>query len=358
MNKRIKILIITNQLLTTCGVSKHLLYFLAGIKDRNDIEFSILCGGGDAIDAYKNLCKEIIVNPAFKHENRAAINFIKAFLFLFKLLAKNKYQIIHSHTHYGDNFAKLASYFIKVRTLQTVHGIIEPIGRLNHYPSKYFIAVNEHVYDYLTKQKNKSLNKIKLIRNGIPVPTNSMKAINQKLKIISAGRLIPEKGFDIFIEAISKLKKDTLDRAEFLIAGKGAFESELKELAKKQNVNLDFIGEVKDLNFLLILTHIFVIASTSQSEGFPMAIIEAALNKNLIISSTFWGHDSILKDKINCLIFNVNDPKDLANKLEFAIENFRDLNEIIERSYDDVRKEFNLDKMINETISFYKEILR
>jgi len=358
MINKLNILIITNELLTTCGVSKHLLYFLSEAKKRNDVEFTILCGGGDAVDAYKNLCKELLVNPAFKHENRSAINFIKAFFFLFKLLAKNKYQIIHSHNHYADNIAKLVSYLFKVKTIQTVHGIIDPIGRLNHYPSKYFIAVNEHVYDYLTKQKNKPTKNVKLIRSGIPVPIKSQKTSNQKLKIISAGRLIPEKGFDIFIEAISKLKKDILDKSEFLIAGIGTYKSELKNIAEKLNVNINFIGEVKDLNTQLKLTHIFVIPSRSQSEGFPMTIIEAALTENLIISSNFLGYNSILKDNINSLIFNLNDSDDLAIKIEYAIENYKRLNETIEKSYNDARDEFNMDKMINKTISFYKEILR
>lgn len=356
MINKLKILIITNELLTTCGVSKHLLYFLSEAKKRDDVEFTILCGGGDAIDVYKDLCKDVFVNSVVKHENRTAVNFIKAFFFLFRLLTKNKYQIIHSHNHYADNIANLVSYFVKVKTIQTVHGIIDPIGRLNHYPSTHFIAVNEHVYDYLTKQKNKSAKNVKLIRSGIPVPTNSMKTINQKLKIISAGRLIPEKGFDIFIEAISKLKKNTIDKSEFLIAGKGDYESELKKLAAKLNVNVNFIGEVKDLNTQLMLTHIFVTATLS--EGFPMTIIEAALNKDLILSSNFLGYDSILKDKVNALIFNVNDSNDLANKLDFAIENFKEMNEIIERGYQDARDEFSLDKMINETILFCKEILR
>lgn len=358
MNNRIKILIITNELLTTCGVSKHLLYFLSEAKKRDDVKFTILCGGGNAVNVYRDLCKEVIVNSAFNHENRSAINFIKAFFFLFKLLVKNKYQIIHSQTHYADNIAKLVSYFMKVKTLQTVHGIIEPIGRLNHYPSKYFIAVNEHVYDYLTKQKNKRTKNVKLIRSGIPVPIKVQKTSNQKLKIISAGRLIPEKGFDIFIEAISKLKKDTVDKAEFLIAGKGDYESELKKRAKVLNVNINFIGEVKDLNTQLMSTHIFVIPSRSQSEGFPMTIIEAALTENLIISSNFLGYNSILKDNINSLIFNLNDSDDLAIKIEYAIENYKWLNKTIEKSYNEACEEFNIDKMINKTISFYEEILR
>lgn len=353
-----KILIITNELLTTCGVSKHLLYFLSEAKKRDDVEFTILCGGGDAVDDYKKLCKDLIINFSFKHEDRSVINFIKAFFFLIKLSVQNKYQIIHSHNHYASNIAKLVSYFVKVRTLQTVHGILEPIGKLNHYPSKYFIAVNDHVYDYLINRKNKSVENVRLIRNGVPIPINPKEKPNNKLRIISAGRLVPEKGFGIFIEAISKLKKESLDKAEFLIVGKGLYQSELKKIAENLNVSINFIGEVKDLNTLLMSTHIFVIASTSQSEGFPMSIIEASLNKNLILSSNFLGHNSILKDKINCLIFNINDPNDLADKLEYAIENFKDMNQIIERGYNDVCKEFSLNKMINETRTFYKEILR
>lgn len=358
MINKLKILIITNELLNTCGVSKHLLYFLSEMNTRNDVEFSIFCSGGDAIDNYKNLCKEVLVNPVIKHKNRSVINFIKAFFFLFRLLSKNKYQIIHSHNHYADNIAKLVSYLFKVKTIQTVHGIIDPIGRLNHYPSKYFIAVNEHVYDYLTKRKNKPSKNVKLIRSGIPVPIKSQKTSNQKLKILCAGRLIPEKGFDIFIEAISKLKKNTIEQAEFLISGKGDFEIELQELAKKLNVNINFIGEVKDLNTQLKLTHIFVIPSRSQSEGFPMTIIEAALSENLIISSNFLGYNSILKDNSNSLIFKLNDSDDLAIKIEFAIENYKGLNETIEKSYNNALDEFNMDKMINKIISFYNEILR
>lgn len=143
-----------------------------------------------------------------------------------------------------------------------------------------------------------------------------------------------------------------------MIAGKGDYEAELKKLAAKLNASINFIGEIRDLNTHLISTHIFITASRSQSEGFPLTIIEAALNRNLILSSKFLGHDSILKDKINSLIFNINDPNDLSDKLEYAIENFKNMNEIIERSFNDACNEFSLDKMITETVSFYKEILR
>lgn len=352
----IKILILTNELLTTCGVSKHLLYFLTEAKKNNENNFIILCGGGDAVESFRKVCDDIFIYPQILHERRSIINFLKSIFYLIKIQTKYKFAIFHSHNHYAANIAQIVSRLTKTKTINTVHGIIEPIGILNHYPSDYFITVNEHVYDYLIRQKNKNGINVKLIRSGIPVPVTFKKAYNEKLRIISAGRLIPEKGFDIFIDAISKLKKNISEKAEFIIAGKGEYESELKYLAAKLNVNINFIGQLEELTTELMNTNIFVTAT--QSEGFPMTIIEAALNKNLIISSNFIGYDSILKDKINCLVFNLNDSDDLVQKLEYAIENFEDIDQIIGNGYQDAIREFNIDRMVSKTISFYKEILQ
>ncbi|HQI41240.1 MAG: hypothetical protein B6D44_14845 [Ignavibacteriales bacterium UTCHB2] len=350
-----RILILTNQLLTTCGVSKHLLYFLKEAKKNPDFEFTLICGGGDAINDYRNLVKEIFVWPWILHNNRSFRCFSKSFYKLLALQKKEKFDIFHSHNHYAANIAKIVSVISKIKTVQTVHGLIEPIGRLNHYPSEYFITVNEQVYDYLIKQRRKSIEKIRLIRSGVPIQALTTKGTNKKLKIISAGRLIPEKGFDVFIKAIRKLKVSDLERAEFLIAGCGEYEMELKKLSNELNVQINFIGEVKDFNACLSSTDIFVLAS--QSEGFPLTIIEAALNKNLIISSNFLGYDSILQNNINCLIFNIDDAQELAEKISYAIQNFKDLHSMINKMYELAVKEFDLNKMVDKTLNFYSEIL-
>jgi len=349
-----KILIITNELLITCGVSKHLLYFLTEVKKKDGFEFTILCGGGDAVDDYKKFCKEVIVHPEIKHEKRSIYGFIKIILFLFKLNFKNKYDIFHSHNHYAANIAKVVANISKIKTVQSIHEIIEPIGRLNHYPAEYFIVVNEHIYNFLINHYDKQPQYIKIIRSGIPSPTHLIKPITEKLKVISAGRLIPEKGFSTFIEAVSKINREIQNNVEFMIAGKGEYKYELMKHAEKFNSRIIFLGEIKDLISYLRVTHIFVLAS--RAEGFPISLIEAALTRNLIISSNFIGYNSILKDEINSLIFNIDSSDELSAKLEYAIKNYLDLKPIIERSYNDALVEFNIDKMVNSTIKLYKDI--
>ena len=351
-----KILILTNQLLITCGVSKHILYFLTEVKKENNNQFTIVCGGGDAIDNYKSLCKEVIVIPSIQHEKRSFYNFLKSAFLVFRLQKKNGFDILHSHNHYSANIAQVVAKLTKVKTLQSIHGIIDPIGRLNHYPADYFIAVNEHVKDYLINNKNKPQTNIKLIRYGIIFNDKILKSKSKKIKIIAAGRLVNIKGFDIYLKAIAQLSLELKNKVEFYLAGKGESENELLALAKQLDIEISFLGQIKNLVKYFETTDILVNPSRSSNEGFPLTIIEAALSKNLIISSNFLGFDTILKDGDNCIIFEKDKVDELANKIQFAIENFDKLDGIVERMYVYAKTEFSSNIMLNKTISFYKEI--
>ncbi len=352
-----KILILTNQLLTTCGVSKHLLYFLKEAKKYSDFELTLICGGGDAIDEYQNLVKEVLVWPCIQHNNRSLKFFLKSIFKLFALQKKNKFDIIHSHNHYAANIAKIVSLVFKLKTIQTVHGIIEPIGKLNHYPSDYFITVNEHVSKYLLKDLNKKSTNVRLIRCGIPVLNDKKISANLKLKIFAAGRITEIKAFDIYVKALSLLPKNIFNMAEFYLAGSGEDENKIINLSKELDVPLIYLGQLNSISNELITSDILIIPSRSKYEGFPLTIVEAALNKNLIISSNFLGHDSILNNNINCLIFNIDDAQELSEKISYAIENFDKLKPMINNLYEVAIKEFDLNDMVNKTLNFYSDIL-
>lgn len=357
MKNNIKVLILTNQLLTTCGVSKHLLYFLTEAKINKEFSFTIVCGGGDAAEKYKNLCDEVIVYPELKHENRSLKNFIKFILFLLRFQRKYKFDLIHSHNHYAANLANIVSKLSGVKALQTVHGIIEPIGKLNHYPAKYFIAVNEHINSFLIHDKRKKEKNIKLIRSGFALQSDVPIKNNSKIKVIAAGRLVKEKGFENYIKAISLLNDQTKQKSEFYLAGKGEEENSLINLSITLKVPLIFLKQVDNFRNTLLQTHVFVHPSISKSEGFPMVIIESALAKNLIISSDFRGYESVLKNSINCLVFKQNDPDELSDKLDYAINNFQDTNDLIDNMYFFAITEFSTKRMLSETTSYYREII-
>jgi glycosyltransferase involved in cell wall biosynthesis len=352
----ISILIVTNELLYTCGISKQLKYFLQGMKAQKEFEISIFCGGGEAVDDYRNLCKEIFIDERIKHENRSYLNYIISFMKIFRLAKKNQYNIIHSHNHYAANICSKVSYFTDIVDVQTNHGILPVIGRLNHFSAEYIVCINDHIVEYLERNELRPLSKIKLIYNGIPVHNIQEETSNQKFRVIAASRMVPEKGLDAYIKAVTKLPDSIRREVEFLIAGKGEQANELKKLNDELNAGVNFIGEVKDLIEVLKTTKIFVF-TTLLNEGFPMTLIEAALTKNLILSSKFSSMNSVFSSDLASLLFERGNSLELANLLQRSIENFPDYENIVESLYKKVKEKFNADKMISELMQFYKSVV-
>ncbi|MBK7228991.1 MAG: glycosyltransferase family 4 protein [Ignavibacteriales bacterium] len=351
-----KILIITEHLNFTNGVAKHLLYFLKGFNNKHDHQITIICGGGDAISSFKPLVENILIWSFIKHENRSIKNIFKSVMKLFYFQKVNNFNIIHTHNHYAANIAFFISLITKAKVIQTVHGIIEPIGKLKHYPSKYFIVVNEHIIKYLVKEERKDLGQIVLVRNGIQIVNNIKKQKNPKLRIISAGRFTKIKAFDVYLNAIALLSVETKNKVDFYLTGKGEEFDFLNSLIKSLDIQVNVLIEQEQLTDLLLTTDILINPTRSTYEGFPMTIVEAAFTKNLIISSDFLGYDSILKNGNNCMIFGINDTYALAERITYAVENYDNLNVLVENMYNLAVKEFSIEKMINKTLDFYKRI--
>ncbi len=352
-----RILIITNELLNTCGVSKHLLYFLTAMKAHPEFKFTILCGGGNSIDRYSDLCEEIIVDKKFKHENRTYFNYVFALAKLYKILLFNNYSIIHTHNHYTANLSRIISWLFRIKTIQTCHGILPEVGRLPHFSADFIIAVNEHITKYLIENKIKEQSGIRLIRNGFYKPSGKIKDRNSKLQILCASRLVYEKGPDIFINAVNNLPQSIIEQCDFLIAGEGDMKLKLLKMISDDHLKISYLGDVPDLRSILSTTDIFILPSRSVSEGFPLSICEAGFEKNLVITSNFIGLDSIFRENEDGIVFQLGDEINLTEKIIFSVTDFENLRQMINNFHNKCQKEFDLDLMIDKTLELYNKVV-
>jgi glycosyltransferase involved in cell wall biosynthesis len=88
-----------------------------------------------------------------------------------------------------------------------------------------------------------------------------------------------------------------------------------------------------------------------------MTLIEAALSRNLIVSSNFRGINPIFSENSGVLLFEKGNFQMLAEKLEYAIENYSKLNFQIDSLNKKVRDEFSIKKMVAGFKQFYRSIL-
>ncbi len=351
-----KILFLVNQLLNVCGISKHFYHLLSGLKEfypEND--YFVICGGGDAIEKFERLGVKILVNENIRHETRTLRGYLKGTYDIYKFAKRNKIDIIHSHHHYAASMAQKAVKFLNSKTVFTNHGILPKIGLLNHFNADYFIAINEHIREYLLENKIANSQRISLIRLGFP-KFEFEKKKNKKIKVISGGRFVKEKGFEDYIKAVSKLPSEVMGKVEFYLAGSGEGEANLKKLNYELNAGIEFLGEIEDFQIFLKYTDIFVMP-THLPEGFPTVIIEAGLSKNLLIASNFRGAQSVLSNQ-EALIFSIGDVETLTKLLSDAINNYDKYINKIEKLEKLMTEKFSIEEMTAKTYNFYQRILR
>ena len=151
----------------------------------------------------------------------------------------------------------------------------------------------------LVKRFKLNEKKIVLIYNGQEDPRiKKRNTNNKKINIGFIGRLESIKGAHLFIEAANLLKKYDFN---FLIAGDGHLEKELKELSKG-NKNIKFIGNVKNpFNFIKSLD-ILVVPSIREPLG--LVSIEAGLCKVAVIASNIDGIPEVITNKHSGILIN------------------------------------------------------
>ena len=166
-------------------------------------------------------------------------------------------------------------------------------------------------------------NKLTLIYNYIdenllnsPIEYN----INSK-KIISVGRLSPEKGFDMAIE-VAKLVFEKHPSWSWDIYGEGPERAKLEDKINKLGLENKFVlkGETKEIMQKYRDYAIYVLPS--YREGFAVVLIEAKSQNLPVVSfKCDSGPGEIVNDETDGYLIPCYDKVEMANKICYLIEN-------------------------------------
>lgn len=177
---------------------------------------------------------------------------------------------------------------------------------------------------------------------------------NKKNIILFVGRLeYTFKRVDRLIKAWNMLEKKHNDWY-VKIVGDGNDKERLKELVSKYNLkNIEFCGSRDPLN---LYKEAKLLCLTSNSEGFPLVILEAIQNK--VVPITFGSFESaydIIKDGKNGFVIKPFDIKEFAQKIELLIDN-KQLLETMANSDRDVLDKFKDDIILKQWQTLFKNI--
>lgn len=190
----------------------------------------------------------------------------------------------------------------------------------------------------------KYLDNVVVIPNPLVIETNNRCECKGK-KIISVGRLSKEKSLNYLVEAFALcLKKHPSWQLE--IVGDGPEKENLKALAKVLRIedNIMFTGFTDKVEEKYGEAAFIVL--TSQSECFPMVLLEAKLYGLPAVSfDTRTGPREIIEDGIDGLLVKQNDICDLSEKMSLLIENM-DLREKMSINAFNNREKYNIENIV------------
>ncbi|MEM7289220.1 MAG: glycosyltransferase [Pseudomonadota bacterium] len=154
------------------------------------------------------------------------------------------------------------------------------------------------------------------LNTGLPTKEKQQKLLTdcgidvEKRYILGMGRLSEKKGFQYLVEAYGRLDVRLREKIQLVIAGDGQLMEELKLQAKEIGGEGKVIftgyasGELK--NTLLGNASLFVLPSivddSGDSEGLPVAMMEALANGKMIVATNVSGAEEVLTTESGILV--------------------------------------------------------
>lgn len=140
------------------------------------------------------------------------------------------------------------------------------------------------------------------------------------LVFVAAGRLTPQKGFDLLIDAVSKLNSTTKP-FHILIAGTGKDRNQLINQIEKNNLKskVKLIGFQEDIDSIFLSADYVIMPS--RQEGMPNVVMESMALGRPVLAANVNGVPELMEHLKTGYIFEPFNVDAISKAIQFAIEN-------------------------------------
>ena len=297
--------------------------------------------------------------------NLSSARSIKAIFSLRKTLKKlnfNEKSILHTHLTWPLYYCSFA--FPNIRNkFHTEHNtsnkrrrfsLLKLLEKKIYSKNKIIICISNAVKKSLSNWIEDKNQRLITISNGIRIfPLKKQIRSNpNKVRLISIGSLTDKKGFDIALNAISKLG-DLIE--SYIILGEGPLRKKLEKLVSKYSLNkiVKMPGHVEDV--FSYINNADLCIMPSRVEGFGLAALEVLSAGLPLIASNVEGLKDI-SNSDNTILFKSEDIYSLRNSIILASKKLVG-NKKLAKSGREHALSFSLEKMAKNYADVYDKIL-
>jgi glycosyltransferase involved in cell wall biosynthesis len=264
--------------------------------------------------------------PGVKGAFYAVVHFVEAILLADEL---NRRGIQHVHNHFGNaagTVCYLASQYLGLTWSFTIHGTSGfdyPAGLLlgEKIKSASFTACVSH---FVRAQAQRCVapdewQKVFISHCGVDLaalPVRKRDGEAKSLRVLSVGRLSPEKALPGLVEAFAEIRRRGLD-AKLDIIGDGPERHALEQQIQRLNLTdcCALLGQKSGPQVLEEMARSDIFVMSSLMEGLPVVLMEALALEVPVIAPCVAGIPELVEHERSGLLYVVSDWGGLANCL-------------------------------------------
>lgn len=261
-------------------------------------------------------------------------------LYLATLIKKHQPSIIIAHGGRSINF----STFLPKEKRPPIVGVAHGYTAKRLKKCDYIIAITRKLREYMIDNNFPDQN-IYVVNNTVKVDHDFLSPQkNQKVIIGVMARLEVNKGIQHLINAINILVKNSI-HVELVVAGDGPSLPHLQGIVTKYRLEsyVKFIGWIDDKE--KFFKEIDIYCCPSEHEPFGMVVIEAMAHNVPVLATDSEGPGEIITHNKNGFIAKNKSMLDIAEKLEFMINDWSNTEKVCKQAYEEVKVKYNLNNL-------------
>jgi len=216
----------------------------------------------------------------------------------------------------------------------------------------YLWTLTQSETDYFIKNLKINPTKIILAGNGVDqsflkkskIPRLVKEGVRGRLNILFIGSLSAHKGLDVLINSFPRLVKEGV-RGRLVIAGQKTLyypqiQKQIKNLPKNIQSKIKFIFGFPQNKLAQIIDDCDILVLPSKQESFGLCLIEAWARQKPVIVSNIPSLSEIVTNSQGGLIFNLDDPVDLTQKITKLIQNPKRYHQLCQNGFNYVKNNY------------------
>lgn len=280
-------------------------------------------------------------------------------------LARGGYEHLHCHFgNAGSNVALLAAKLADLPFSITVHGSeLREIARFRLAEKTHraaFIACISHFgrAQLMLACPPRDWDKLQIVRCGLSEPVSPGKNAGTA-ELLCVGRLSPEKGHLVLLDALTELRRRGIDFRCTLVGDgplRATIESQLDSRGLTEKVRLTGSLDPEQVDRRYDTAGAVVLASFS--EGVPVVLMEAMARGIPVVATNVGGVGELVQSGVNGLLVPPGDTESLTDALARILGDSAFARSLGAKGVERVREEFDLDRAVDRLDTLFQDSVR